>query len=113
MAFDADLRGRDDVVGAMTASMDRRGPDASGTWVRTHVALGHRRLAIIDLEGGAQPMTVTTPAGEVTIVYSGEAYNFQELREELRRRGHRFQTSSDTEVVLNGYLEWGTRSPSG
>ncbi|WP_330277182.1 asparagine synthase (glutamine-hydrolyzing) [Lentzea sp. NBC_00516] len=107
VAFDADLRGRDDVVGAMTASMDRRGPDASGTWVRTHVALGHRRLAIIDLEGGAQPMTVTTPAGEVTIVYSGEAYNFQELREELRRRGHRFQTSSDTEVVLNGYLEWG------
>ncbi|KJK52191.1 asparagine synthase [Lentzea aerocolonigenes] len=107
VAFDADLRTRADVVDAMTATMDRRGPDESGTWIRRRVALGHRRLSVIDLEGGRQPMTVTTPAGEVAIVYSGEAYNFRELREDLRGRGHHFLTASDTEVVLRGYLEWG------
>jgi asparagine synthase (glutamine-hydrolysing) len=95
------------VVDAMTATMACRGPDGSGTWVRRHVALGHRRLAIIDLPGGKQPMSVKTPSGEVAMVYSGEAYNFTELREELAGRGHRFETDSDTEVVLHGYLEWG------
>jgi asparagine synthase (glutamine-hydrolysing) len=62
---------------------------------------------VIDIAGGAQPMSVRTPAGEVALVYSGEAYNFVELREELRRAGERFETSSDTEVVLRGYLRWG------
>jgi len=107
VAFDADLTGRADVVAAMTATMALRGPDAGGIHVRRHVALGHRRLAIIDLAGGVQPMVVDTPGGEVVIVYSGEAYNFVELRRELVARGHRFRTDSDTEVVLRGYLEWG------
>ncbi|KJK46964.1 asparagine synthase [Lentzea aerocolonigenes] len=107
VAFDADLTSRQDVVAAMTATMALRGPDDSGTWIRRHVALGHRRLAIIDRSGGVQPMVVSTPAGSVALVYSGEAYNFTELRRELEGRGHRFRTGSDTEVVLNGYLEWG------
>ncbi|MCI2422837.1 asparagine synthase (glutamine-hydrolyzing) [Saccharopolyspora sp. K220] len=107
--FQRDLTREQPVIDEMCATMSCRGPDASGTWVRTHAALGHRRLAIIDLPGGTQPMVAETPDGEVTIVYSGEAYNFTELRDELRRRGHRFDTDSDTEVVLHGYLEWGAQ----
>ncbi|NYI66619.1 asparagine synthase (glutamine-hydrolyzing) [Spelaeicoccus albus] len=91
----------------MTETMACRGPDAAGTWFDTHAALGHRRLAIIDLPGGSQPMATESDAGKAAMVYSGETYNFSELRDELRRRGHRFNTDSDTEVVLTGYLEWG------
>ncbi|WP_033290184.1 asparagine synthase (glutamine-hydrolyzing) [Amycolatopsis jejuensis] len=107
VAFGADLTERRDVVEAMTATMSARGPDGGGTWVRPHVALGHRRLAVIDVPGGRQPMEVSTPDGPVVIVYSGETYNFPELRAELAAGGHRFTTNSDTEVVLRGYLEWG------
>jgi asparagine synthase (glutamine-hydrolysing) len=92
---------------AMTATMACRGPDDTGTWVARHAALGHRRLAIIDLPGGRQPMSLETPEGPLAIVYSGETYNFTELRAELTSRGHRFTTDSDTEVVLHAYLEWG------
>ncbi|GAA1137210.1 asparagine synthase (glutamine-hydrolyzing) [Kribbella jejuensis] len=107
VSYDRDLTREHEVIHEMTATMANRGPDASGTWVRRHVALGHRRLAVIDLAGGAQPMTVETAGGAVAMVYSGEAYNFKELRAELQSRGYRFRTSSDTEVVLRGYLEWG------
>jgi len=105
--FARDLARERDVIDAMTLTMACRGPDASGVWVKGHAALGHRRLAVIDLPGGAQPMSVSTPRGDVVMVYSGEAYNFTELREELIAKGERFQTSSDTEVVLRGYLQWG------
>ncbi|MGW1676720.1 asparagine synthase (glutamine-hydrolyzing) [Saccharopolyspora sp. NPDC002376] len=105
--FQRDLTREQPAIDAMCDTMSCRGPDARGTWVAPHAALGHRRLAIIDLPGGAQPMT--SPDGDVVIVYSGEAYNFTELRDELRRRGHRFTTDSDTEVVLHGYLEWGAK----
>jgi asparagine synthase (glutamine-hydrolysing) len=84
-----------------------RGPDDRGTWAQGPAALGHRRLAVIDLPGGRQPMTADTPDGTVALVYSGETYNFTELRRQLADRGHRFTTDSDTEVVLRGYLEWG------
>ncbi|NED64616.1 asparagine synthetase B, partial [Streptomyces sp. SID10244] len=76
--------------------------------VDRHVGLGHRRLAIIDLPMGRQPMVANTPSGDVAIVYSGETYNFRELRGQLATAGHEFHTESDTEVVLHGYLEWGT-----
>ncbi|MBQ6644190.1 MAG: asparagine synthase (glutamine-hydrolyzing) [Saccharopolyspora sp.] len=105
--FRRDLTREQPVIDAMCETMACRGPDDSGTWVQPHAALGHRRLAIIDLPGGTQPMEVQTPDGKVGMVYSGEAYNFSELRGELRRRGHHFDTDSDTEVVLHGYLEWG------
>jgi asparagine synthase (glutamine-hydrolysing) len=107
ISFQRDLAARRDVLDAMTETMACRGPDASGTWVDGPAALGHRRLAVIDLQGGTQPMSVRTPAGEVVLTYSGEAYNFTELRDELRRAGERFETSSDTEVVLRGYVRWG------
>lgn len=105
--FQRDLTDEHETLDAMCETMACRGPDAAGTRTRPRVALGHRRLAIIDLPGGAQPMELATPDGPISIVYSGETYNFTELRRELRGRGHRFDTESDTEVVLHGYLEWG------
>ncbi|RZQ64753.1 asparagine synthase (glutamine-hydrolyzing) [Amycolatopsis suaedae] len=111
VSYDSDLRQRRDIVNAMTDTMACRGPDDAGTQVEAHAALGHRRLAIIDLPGGKQPMTEQTASGPVTLVYSGETYNFTELRDELAGLGHRFRTDSDTEVVLRGYLQWGEGLP--
>ena len=97
-------------VRAMTNRLARRGPDAEGLWVHRHGLMGHRRLSIIDLSGGTQPMTFVTQVGEeVTLVYTGEVYNYVELRQRLRNAGHSFDTRSDTEVVLHAYLEWGER----
>ncbi|MET8244406.1 asparagine synthase (glutamine-hydrolyzing) [Streptomyces sp. NPDC005202] len=107
VSYDRDLRDEAATLDAMTETMACRGPDDRGTWAEGPAALGHRRLAIIDLPGGRQPMTATTPDGTVALVYSGETYNFTELRSDLTGRGHRFTTDSDTEVVLRGYLEWG------
>lgn len=107
IAFERDLTCQRDVLDAMTLTMACRGPDASGVWSERNAALGHRRLAVIDLPGGGQPMSVSTPQGDVAMVYSGEVYNFTELRDELVALGERFKTSSDTEVVLRGYLQWG------
>ncbi|MEU8760061.1 asparagine synthase (glutamine-hydrolyzing) [Streptomyces sp. NPDC048659] len=108
ISFDRDLRSEQETVDAMTETMVCRGPDARGTWVHGPAALGHRRLAVIDLPGGRQPMAAERADGSrAVVVYSGEAYNYTELRHELASRGHRFTTDSDTEVVLRGYLEWG------
>ncbi|MEV6737039.1 asparagine synthase (glutamine-hydrolyzing) [Streptomyces sp. NPDC051104] len=107
VSYDRDLRTETATLDAMTRTMACRGPDDSGTWIGGAAALGHRRLAIIDLPGGRQPMTAETPEGTVALVYSGETYNFTELRRELTALGHRFTTDSDTEVVLRAYLEWG------
>lgn len=89
----------------MTAAISHRGPDGHGTLVRGAVALGHRRLSIIDLQGGQQPMT--NEDRSLWLVYNGEIYNFEELRTALRGRGHRFQSQCDTEVILHAYEEWG------
>ncbi|MFF3175749.1 asparagine synthase (glutamine-hydrolyzing) [Streptomyces sp. NPDC057900] len=107
VSFERDLHSESATLDAMTETMSCRGPDDRGSWINGPAALGHRRLAIIDLPGGRQPMTADTPQGTVALVYSGETYNFTELRRELAGRGHRFTTDSDTEVVLRGYLEWG------
>lgn len=107
VSFHRDLTQFKTDLEAMTATQYLRGPDAGGTWVARHAGLGHRRLSIIDLEGGIQPMSTSTGDGEVVMTYSGESYNFTELRAELIGRGHQFKTRSDTEVVLHGYLEWG------
>ena len=90
-------------VRRMTTAIAHRGPDADGFFVEGPVALGHRRLSILDLEGGVQPMTVEGR----TIIFNGEAYEFATLRKELEGKGHSFTTHSDTEVVLRAYLEWG------
>ncbi|MEU2556884.1 asparagine synthase (glutamine-hydrolyzing) [Streptomyces sp. NPDC013313] len=107
VSYDRDLTTEATALHAMTETMACRGPDDRGVWTEGPAALGHRRLAIIDLPGGRQPMSVPTPEGAVALVYSGEAYNFTELRRDLKDRGHTFTTDSDTEVVLHGYLEWG------
>ena len=112
VSFDRDLSAEATTLHAMTETMACRGPDDRGTWTEGPAALGHRRLAIIDLPGGRQPMSLVTPEGTVALVYSGETYNFTELRRELTDRGHRFTTDSDTEVVLHAYVEWATRSPN-
>ncbi|GAA0482646.1 asparagine synthase (glutamine-hydrolyzing) [Streptomyces sp. NPDC046215] len=106
--FERDLRDDPRTLAAMTATMSCRGPDDEGTWTDEHAALGHRRLSVIDLEGGRQPMVAEEDGRELAcLTYSGEIYNFRELRAELASRGHRFRTRSDTEVLLRGYLEWG------
>ncbi|MEU6711390.1 asparagine synthase (glutamine-hydrolyzing) [Nonomuraea sp. NPDC046802] len=106
--FERDLREARETAQAMTDTMACRGPDDEGLWTAPHAAIGHRRLAIIDLSGGRQPM-VTDEEGRppAVLTYSGEVYNYRELRTELTARGHRFRTQSDTEVVLRAYVEWG------
>ncbi len=96
------------ILQAMTDTMACRGPDDEGLWIAPHAALGHRRLSVIDLEGGRQPMAVGEDGHQLAVItYSGEIYNYRELRMELARRGHRFRTASDTEVVVRAYVEWG------
>jgi asparagine synthase (glutamine-hydrolysing) len=90
---------------SMTATLVHRGPDSQGTWCEAGVALGHRRLSVIDLEGGQQPMLDWRR--RAVIVFNGEIYNFQEIRARLERKGYRFRTQSDTEVLLNAYLDKG------
>lgn len=91
----------------MAESLAHRGPDAEGFWVDSGVGLAHRRLAIIDLEGGNQPMG--NEDGSVQIVFNGEIYNFQELRAVLEAKGHRFRTRTDTEVLVHLYEEEGEK----
>ena len=88
----------------MTSSLRHRGPDGDGFHLDRGIALGHRRLAIIDLAGGSQPMHSTD--GNISVSFNGEIYNFRSLREELSARGERFQTVSDTEVLINGWRVW-------
>src|SRR3954463_23133 len=91
----------------MTGCLEPRGPDGSGVWARGPVALGHRRLSIIDLSvNGAQPMV--DPQLGLTVGFNGIIYNYKQLRAELVQKGHRFFSTSDTEVMLKAYTEWGT-----
>src|SRR3954462_10925879 len=92
---------------AIDAALASRGPDGSGMGSDGHhIALAHRRLAIIDLtSNGAQPML--SDDGQLAITYNGEIYNYQQLREELRQLGHTFRSDSDTEVLLKLYMQYG------
>lgn len=95
------------ILERMQKTMRRRGPDQEGIWQRDSAALIHARLAVIDIEGGRQPMTRWAGEKEYCMVYNGELYNTAELRRRLEACGHSFSTHSDTEVVLASYLEWG------
>jgi asparagine synthase (glutamine-hydrolysing) len=92
-------------VVAMTDAMVHRGPDGGGVWTARGVGLGHRRLSIIDLGGGAQPMLSADE--QIVVVFNGEIYNFAEVRRELQARGAVFRTNSDTEVLIHGWRAWG------
>lgn len=94
-----------DLVDRMSAVLRHRGPDGHGRYVDREVGLGHRRLSIIDVAGGAQP--IANENGQVQVVFNGEIYNFIELRGELERLGHVFKTRSDTEVIVHAYEQWG------
>ncbi|MEV8057740.1 asparagine synthase (glutamine-hydrolyzing) [Streptomyces antimycoticus] len=108
--FSRDLSQESGTLQAMTDTLACRGPDAAGIWLGGHAAFGHRRLAVIDVDGGKQPMAAE--GAETTelfvLTFSGEIYNFRELRDELISHGHAFRTKSDTEVALRSYLQWGT-----
>lgn len=108
ISYDTDLTTQRRTLETMTRTMACRGPDADGIWLDTHAAFGHRRLAVIDLDGGTQPMAVDHEGRTLVVTtYSGEVYNYRELRRELTGLGHTFRTHSDTEVVLHAYLQWG------
>lgn len=95
-----------ELLDRMTSIIQHRGPDGSGQFIDREVGLGHRRLSIIDLAAGAQPMT--NEDGQLQVVFNGEIYNFVELRQELQSLGHVFATHSDTEVIVHAYEQWGT-----
>jgi asparagine synthase (glutamine-hydrolysing) len=90
----------------MARSIAHRGPDDEGFFIAGPVGLGFRRLSIIDLAGGHQPMSDAEET--VWVIFNGEIYNYKELRAELQGKGHQFRTNSDTEVIIHGYKEWGT-----
>ena len=103
---EADGRAARGAVGGMVRALERRGPDGEGVEAWGGAVLGHRRLAIFDLsEAGRQPMT--SPDGRVGVVFNGAVYNFLALRAELEARGSRFRSRTDTEVLVEGYREWG------
>ncbi|MFE4170510.1 asparagine synthase (glutamine-hydrolyzing) [Streptomyces sp. NPDC056909] len=110
--WETDLRNEEATLRAMTGTLACRGPDDSGVLLSRHAALGHRRLAVIAPDDGAQPMGTTAGDGPRTVLtYNGELYNYPELRRELRALGHEFRTRSDTEVVLRAHLQWGADAP--
>jgi asparagine synthase (glutamine-hydrolysing) len=97
-----------DRLTAMTAAVAHRGPDADGFYVGEGIGLGHRRLSIIDLTSGDQP--VCNEDRTIWVVFNGEIYNFADIRSELETFGHRFRTHSDTEVIVHAYEQWGERA---
>ena len=104
-----DLQGNRNIdqklIESMRDSLLHRGPDEAGTFQQEGIAMAHRRLSIIDIKSGQQPLS--TPDGKVTIVFNGEIYNFQELAHELKQKGHSFVTNSDTETIVHAWIEWG------
>src|SRR6187399_274217 len=93
------------VLKRMSDALVHRGPDGEGFYFDDSIALAHRRLSIIDLEGGKQPLY--NEDGTVVVTYNGEIYNFKDLEIELRRAGHTFRTRCDTEVIVHAWEQWG------
>ncbi|MEK4500169.1 asparagine synthase (glutamine-hydrolyzing) [Bacillus sp. FSL R12-0069] len=100
------LEGERDVVTKMAETLAKRGPDDNKVWIKGNVAFGHKRLIVVDPEGGKQPMTCLKDETNYAICYNGELYNTEDIRKELLRRGYTFKGHSDTEVLLASYMEW-------
>jgi asparagine synthase (glutamine-hydrolysing) len=98
------------LLNVMTGTMKHRGPDDQGIFVDGNVGLGHRRLSIIDISSGHQPLF--NEDGTVVVVYNGEIYNYQEIKNELEVCGHVFKTNCDTEVIVHAYEQWGANCPN-
>ncbi len=96
-----------EILKAMADKLIHRGPDAEGFWFSGPAALGHRRLVVVDPEGGKQPMVGTKGRAIYTMVYNGELYNSEDIRQVLLTKGYHFEGWSDTEVLLKAYIEWG------
>ena len=105
--YEKDLSHSHEVIRNMNNTIGRRGPDNDGYFIDKHVVFGHKRLSIIDIEGGNQPMTVKYNENTYTIVYNGQIYNTDELQKELKEMGYSFDGRSDTEVLLKSYICWG------
>ena len=103
--YDPEINDKQAAIGKMMATIQHRGPSSDGMYTNDKVALGFRRLSIIDLRGGSQP--IYNEDRSRAIIFNGEIYNFKPLREELIKAGHTFSTKADTEVILHGYEEWG------
>jgi len=103
--FESQHQVTDEQINKMNMMMTHRGPDAEGIFIHNNIGLGHRRLKIIDLEGGVQPMY--SEDRNIAVVFNGEIYNFREIKKNLESRGHKFKTHSDTEVIIYAYLEYG------
>ena len=103
--FDTRQKVNKKLLKKMTDTLQHRGPDGEGFFVKDNIGLGHRRLSIIDLDTGAQPMF--NDDGSIALVFNGEIYNYIELRDELKKLGHVFNTPSDTEVIIRAYEQWG------
>ncbi len=100
---------KEKIIKKMADRIEHRGPDAEGFYIDENIALGHRRLAIIDINSGIQPMF--NEDKKIVVIFNGEIYNYIELKAELKKKKHKFTTSSDTEVLVHGYEEWGTDLP--
>ena len=105
--YKKDISSYKNVLSEMTNELYKRGPDEEGFYLNEHIALGHKRLIVIDPEGGKQPMIKKYSFGEYAIVYNGQIYNAKELRETLKENGFEFNTYSDTEVLLSAYIYYG------
>ncbi|MEG1550160.1 MAG: asparagine synthetase B, partial [Ruthenibacterium sp.] len=107
VGFSGKIDSQKTVLDTMLARIVHRGPDMGGTYCTEDIALGFRRLSILDLsDAGAQPMMNEDKS--VVVVFNGEIYNFMDLRKELENRGHTFHCGADTEVLIHGYEEYGT-----
>ena len=101
---------KEKIIKDMSKKIEHRGPDGEGFYIDDNCALAHRRLAIIDLNTGAQP--IYNEDKSKVIIYNGEVYNFKELKEALLKKKHVFKTKTDTEVILHGYEQWGEKLPN-
>ncbi|WLD94856.1 asparagine synthase (glutamine-hydrolyzing) [Alkalihalobacillus sp. AL-G] len=105
--FKHDLTNEQKTIEKMTSTLGKRGPDATKCWLSRNAVFGHTRLIVVDPKGGGQPMHKRSSNGNYTLVYNGELYNTEDLRKELLKKGHHFDSHSDTEVLLTSYIEWG------
>ncbi|MEH7301771.1 asparagine synthase (glutamine-hydrolyzing) [Neobacillus drentensis] len=104
--FDKAIKNETETLKKMVNTLERRGPDETNIWYDTHVGFGHKRLIVVDPEGGRQPMTKQKDGFNYTICYNGELYNTEDIRKILHTKGYSFKGHSDTEVLLTAYIEW-------